>query len=162
MNTALIICQVLVYKVSQWCKLIYGTPPCLPTDLTGNIVRDAVETQGHLSWDNFMKERIAFEWCRAQAQYYNNMPNHSGLDSTALSTKLIKAIWSIFVDIWNAHNAYLHTELVKFLNNVLNKQVWKAFALKHLIFTSDRLLFGIDLYTRLQSSPESKRLWLES
>eukprot|EP00957_Ditylum_brightwellii_P071570 5441668-Ditylum_brightwellii.AAC.1 len=83
MNTAPILCQVLVYKVSQWCKLPCGTPPCLPMDSTGNIVRDAVEHQGHLSWDNFMKGRIAFEWCWAQAQYYNDMTNHSGLDSTA-------------------------------------------------------------------------------
>eukprot|EP00957_Ditylum_brightwellii_P166673 12688033-Ditylum_brightwellii.AAC.1 len=92
MNTAPIICQVLVYKVSQWCKLPCGTPLCLPTDLTGNMVRNAVECQGHLSWDSFMKGRIAFEWCRAQAQYYNDLPNHSGMDSTAWSTKLIKAI----------------------------------------------------------------------
>eukprot|EP00957_Ditylum_brightwellii_P087426 6654550-Ditylum_brightwellii.AAC.1 len=69
-----------------------------------------------------MKGRIAFEWCWAQAQYFNNMPNYSGLDFTAWSTKLIKAIWSIFVDIWNAHNAHLHPELVQSLNNILNKQ----------------------------------------
>eukprot|EP00957_Ditylum_brightwellii_P172964 13168540-Ditylum_brightwellii.AAC.1 len=72
-------------------------------------VKNAVERQGHLSWDNFMKGRIAFEWCWAQTQYYNDMPNHSTLDSTAWSTKLIKAIWTIFVDIWNACNAHLHT-----------------------------------------------------
>eukprot|EP00957_Ditylum_brightwellii_P024807 1874979-Ditylum_brightwellii.AAC.1 len=67
MNTALIIRQIQVYKVSQWCILPCGTPPCLPKDSTGSIVRDAVKTQGHLSWDNFMKGRIAFDWCWAQA-----------------------------------------------------------------------------------------------
>eukprot|EP00957_Ditylum_brightwellii_P007231 549518-Ditylum_brightwellii.AAC.1 len=61
MNTALILCQVLVYKVSQWCTLTCGTPHCLPTNLTGSIVRDTVETQGYLSWDNFIKGRIAFK-----------------------------------------------------------------------------------------------------
>eukprot|EP00957_Ditylum_brightwellii_P176782 13466444-Ditylum_brightwellii.AAC.1 len=70
MNTAPILCQVLFYKVSQWCKLPCGTPPHLPTDSTGNIVRDTVERQGQLSWDNFMKGRIAFEQCWSQAQYY--------------------------------------------------------------------------------------------
>eukprot|EP00957_Ditylum_brightwellii_P000292 23124-Ditylum_brightwellii.AAC.1 len=60
MNTAPILCQILVYKVLQWCKLPCGTPPHLPVDLIGNIVRDAVERQGQLSWDNFMKGRIAF------------------------------------------------------------------------------------------------------
>eukprot|EP00957_Ditylum_brightwellii_P159792 12162785-Ditylum_brightwellii.AAC.1 len=77
MNTALIICQVLVYKVSQWCKLTCGIPPCRPTDSTGSIVHNAVETQEYLCWDNCMKGRIAFKWCCAQAQYCRDVPNHS-------------------------------------------------------------------------------------
>eukprot|EP00957_Ditylum_brightwellii_P139705 10647249-Ditylum_brightwellii.AAC.1 len=135
MNTAPILCQVLIYKVSQWCTLTCGTPPYLPTDFTGSIVRNAVETQGHLSWDNFIEGRIAFKWCWAQAQYCRDMPNHSGFNPTTWSTKLIKAIWSIFVNIWNARNAHLHTELAQSSNNILKKQVRKAFALKHLMFT---------------------------
>eukprot|EP00957_Ditylum_brightwellii_P175749 13382803-Ditylum_brightwellii.AAC.1 len=153
MNTAPILCQVLVYKVSQWCTLICGTPPCLLTDSTGSIVLNDVETQGHLSWDNFMKGRTAFKWCWAQAQYCRDMPNHSGLDHATWSTKLIKAIWSVFVNIWNARNAQLHTELAQSLNNILKKQVQKAFVLKHLVFTSDHLLFSTDLDTQLKSSP---------
>eukprot|EP00957_Ditylum_brightwellii_P058420 4430208-Ditylum_brightwellii.AAC.1 len=44
----------------------------------------------------------------------------------------------------------------------LDKQVKKVYALKHSMFASDQLLFQLDMKDRLQSSPESKRLWLES
>eukprot|EP00957_Ditylum_brightwellii_P180329 13737862-Ditylum_brightwellii.AAC.1 len=47
-------------------------------------------------------------------------------------------------------------------NNILDKQVRKVFALKHSMFASDRLLFGLDLTKQLRSSPESKRLWLKA
>eukprot|EP00957_Ditylum_brightwellii_P175685 13377046-Ditylum_brightwellii.AAC.1 len=90
------------------------------------------------------------------------MPIKSIFDSTTWSTKLIKAIWSIFVGIWNARNAHLHTEMAQTTNNILDKQVWKDFALKHSMFASDRLLFSIDLTKWLRSSPESKHLWLEA
>eukprot|EP00957_Ditylum_brightwellii_P044575 3380048-Ditylum_brightwellii.AAC.1 len=46
--------------------------------------------------------------------------------------------------------------------NVLDKQVKKAFALKHSMSASDCLLFHTDLEDCLKSSPESKQLWLES
>eukprot|EP00957_Ditylum_brightwellii_P083117 6319057-Ditylum_brightwellii.AAC.1 len=47
-------------------------------------------------------------------------------------------------------------------NNILDKQVWKAFVLKHSMFTSERLLFSINLTKRLRSSPELKHLWLKA
>eukprot|EP00957_Ditylum_brightwellii_P169592 12908173-Ditylum_brightwellii.AAC.1 len=46
--------------------------------------------------------------------------------------------------------------------SVLDKQVKKAYALKHSMFASDRLLFQLDMKDRLQASSESKQLWLES
>eukprot|EP00957_Ditylum_brightwellii_P110149 8401380-Ditylum_brightwellii.AAC.1 len=67
MKTALIIHQVIYYKVAQWCNLLCGMPPCIPRDATGVILSDAVKTQGYLSLDNFMKGRIAKEWYQAQA-----------------------------------------------------------------------------------------------
>eukprot|EP00957_Ditylum_brightwellii_P012209 922330-Ditylum_brightwellii.AAC.1 len=105
---------------------------------------------------------MAKEWCLAQAQYCKDMPNTPSFDTTQWSTKCIKATWSIFVDIWNARNAHLHTEMADTNKNILNLQVRKAFALKHSMFASDRLLFHLDLTKRLMTSPESKRLWLES
>eukprot|EP00957_Ditylum_brightwellii_P050231 3809040-Ditylum_brightwellii.AAC.1 len=47
-------------------------------------------------------------------------------------------------------------------NLVMDKQVRKAFALKHSMFTSDRLLFSTPLTEQLQTSHECKQLWLES
>eukprot|EP00957_Ditylum_brightwellii_P122461 9338353-Ditylum_brightwellii.AAC.1 len=128
-------------------------PPRIPWDATGVILSDAVETQGYLSWDNFMKEMIGKEWCQVQAQYCRDMPIKSTFDSTTWSTKLIKAIWSIFINIWNARNAHLHTEMAQTTNNILDKQVRKAFALKHSMFASDHLLFSINLTEWLMSSP---------
>eukprot|EP00957_Ditylum_brightwellii_P049369 3745230-Ditylum_brightwellii.AAC.1 len=66
MNTAPIIRQVLCYKVAQWCKLTCGTPPCLPTDATAEILSAAVEIQRDLGWHNFIKGHMAKEWCLAQ------------------------------------------------------------------------------------------------
>eukprot|EP00957_Ditylum_brightwellii_P197682 15060203-Ditylum_brightwellii.AAC.1 len=46
--------------------------------------------------------------------------------------------------------------------SAIDKQVRKAFALKHSMFTSNRLLFSTPLTEQLRSSPECKHLWLES
>eukprot|EP00957_Ditylum_brightwellii_P111219 8481249-Ditylum_brightwellii.AAC.1 len=46
--------------------------------------------------------------------------------------------------------------------NDLDKQVRRAFVLKHSMSASDRLLFHLDLEDHMKSSPESKLLWLES
>eukprot|EP00957_Ditylum_brightwellii_P050644 3839379-Ditylum_brightwellii.AAC.1 len=67
MKTTSIIHQFMYYKVAQWCNLPYGMPPFIPRDATGVILSDAVKNQGYLSWDNFMKGRIAKEWYQAQA-----------------------------------------------------------------------------------------------
>eukprot|EP00957_Ditylum_brightwellii_P034096 2583651-Ditylum_brightwellii.AAC.1 len=135
MRTAPLIRQILYHQVAQWCKPPCGTPPCVPTDATG---------------------RIAKEWCQEQDQYCRGMPDMPVHDSITWSTKLIKAIWSIFVDVWNACSAHLHTEMENTNNNALDKQVRKAYALEHSMSTSNRLLFHTELTEHLKSSPESK------
>ena len=64
--------------------------------------------------------------------------------------------------VWNARNVHLHTDMENNTQSVLDKQVKKAYALKHSMFASDRLLFQLDMMDRLQLSSESKLLWLES
>eukprot|EP00957_Ditylum_brightwellii_P045828 3477074-Ditylum_brightwellii.AAC.2 len=98
---------------------------------------------------------------QAQAEYCRSFPRPKQFDSRTLSIKLIKAIWTIFVDVWNARNTHLHTDMDQQTQNVLEK-VRKAFDLKHSMSASDRLLFHLDLEDCLKSSPESKQLWLES
>eukprot|EP00957_Ditylum_brightwellii_P164690 12539328-Ditylum_brightwellii.AAC.1 len=46
--------------------------------------------------------------------------------------------------------------------SILDKQVRKAFSLQHSMFESDQLLFHMPLADRLQTSHESKALWLQS
>eukprot|EP00957_Ditylum_brightwellii_P123894 9444308-Ditylum_brightwellii.AAC.1 len=55
MHTPPIIHQALYYKVAQWCQLPQVTPPRIPSDLTGNHLRNAVDMQLDLGWSNFMK-----------------------------------------------------------------------------------------------------------
>eukprot|EP00957_Ditylum_brightwellii_P044645 3384753-Ditylum_brightwellii.AAC.1 len=59
MHTAPIICQVLYYKVAKWCQMPESMPPQIPTDSTGNNLRDTVDIQMDLEWSNFMKGRIS-------------------------------------------------------------------------------------------------------
>eukprot|EP00957_Ditylum_brightwellii_P135169 10305778-Ditylum_brightwellii.AAC.1 len=162
MSIAPIIQQVLYYKAAQWCCLPEMTPPCIPSDSTGEVLRDAVDTQYDLGWNKFMKGQVAKQWSQAQAEYCRSLPRSKKLDSHKWTTTLIKAIWTILVDVWNARNEHLHTDMEHTTQSVLDKQVRKAYALKHSMVASDRLLFQLDMKDRLQSSPESKRLWLES
>eukprot|EP00957_Ditylum_brightwellii_P186749 14220254-Ditylum_brightwellii.AAC.1 len=106
--------------------------------------------------NNFIKERIVKDWCLVQAQYCRDMPDRPTHNSIIWFTKLIKALWSIFVDVWNAQNAHLHTEMENTNNNIHDIQVRKAYALEHSMSTSNILLFHMDLTERLQSSPKSK------
>eukprot|EP00957_Ditylum_brightwellii_P204893 15341256-Ditylum_brightwellii.AAC.1 len=156
MKTAPLICQIIYYRVAQWCKLPCGMPPRVPTGATGALVSRADSTQDDLGWNNFIKGRIVKEWCQAQAQYCRDMPDRPAHNSITWSTKLIKAIWLIFVDVWNAWNAHLHTEMENTTNNILDKQGWKAYTLEHSMSTSNRLLFHMDLTECLKSSPKSK------
>eukprot|EP00957_Ditylum_brightwellii_P006807 515897-Ditylum_brightwellii.AAC.1 len=130
-------------------------PPCVHTDTTGAPVSRADSTQDNLGWNNFIKGKIAKEWCQAQAQYCRDIPDIPAHNSITQST-------SIFVDVWNARNAHLHSEMENTNNNVLDIQVQKAYALEDSMSTSDRLLFYMDLTEHLKSSSKSKQLWLES
>eukprot|EP00957_Ditylum_brightwellii_P095199 7250358-Ditylum_brightwellii.AAC.1 len=102
MKTAPLICQNIHYRVAQWCKLPCGTPPRVLLDATGALVSRADSTKDDIGWNNFIKGRIAKEWCQAQAQYCRDMPDIPAHNSITWSTKLIKAIWLIFVNVWNA------------------------------------------------------------
>eukprot|EP00957_Ditylum_brightwellii_P155071 11804033-Ditylum_brightwellii.AAC.1 len=98
-QTAPIIQQVLYYKVSQWCKMLSLQPPRILTDIAGTKLCNAVETQHDLGWNNFMKGRIAKQWCMAQTVYCCSFPKPKEFGERQLTTKLIKAIWTMFVDV---------------------------------------------------------------
>eukprot|EP00957_Ditylum_brightwellii_P084018 6386903-Ditylum_brightwellii.AAC.1 len=109
-----------------------------------------------------MKGRVAKQWSQAQAEYCRSLPRSKKYDPHRWITTLIKTIWTMFVDVWNARNVHLHTDMENNTKSVLDIQVKKAYALKHSMFASDQLLFQLDMTDRLQSSSESKQLWLES
>eukprot|EP00957_Ditylum_brightwellii_P076732 5832479-Ditylum_brightwellii.AAC.1 len=94
----------------------------------------AVETQHELGWNNVMKGRIVKQWCTTQALYCHSFPKPKEFDESQWTTKLIKAIGTIFIDVWNARNAHLHIGMENQTANVLDKQVRKAYALKHSMF----------------------------
>eukprot|EP00957_Ditylum_brightwellii_P126807 9666324-Ditylum_brightwellii.AAC.1 len=48
--------------------------PRIPSNSTGSKLCNAVESQHELGWNNFMKDRIAKEWCEAQASYCQSFP----------------------------------------------------------------------------------------
>eukprot|EP00957_Ditylum_brightwellii_P111795 8527073-Ditylum_brightwellii.AAC.1 len=126
------------------------------------MIRDAVEDQKKIGWDNFIKGCICIKWKFAQYMFKEAMPTFKGYDKELWSSKVITAIWSIFCQIWNAQNAHLHTEMATTYSSTLDLQVWKAFSLQHSMLTSNQLLFHMPLAERLQTSQESKTMWLNS
>eukprot|EP00957_Ditylum_brightwellii_P122662 9354139-Ditylum_brightwellii.AAC.1 len=137
-------------------------PPRIPSDPTGLKLCNTVESQHELGWNNFMKGRIAKKWCEAQALYCQSFPKPKIFDEQQWTTKLIKAILTIFIDVCNARNAHLHTDMENPTTNILDKQVRKVYALQHSMLASDCLLFHLDITDRLKISQESKHLWWES
>eukprot|EP00957_Ditylum_brightwellii_P000631 49293-Ditylum_brightwellii.AAC.1 len=137
-------------------------PPRIQSNPTGSKLYNAVESEHELGWNNFMKGRIAKQWCVVQALYCWSFPKSKVFDEQQWTTKLIKAIWTPFIDVWNASSALLHTDMENKITNILDKQVRKLYALKHSMFASDRLLFHLDITGRLKTSQESKCLWWES
>eukprot|EP00957_Ditylum_brightwellii_P111930 8536110-Ditylum_brightwellii.AAC.1 len=73
-------------------------PPRIPSNPTGSKLCDSVETQHELGWNNFMKGRIAKQWCKAQALYCCSFPKPKESDERQWTTKLIRAIWANFID----------------------------------------------------------------
>eukprot|EP00957_Ditylum_brightwellii_P048043 3648362-Ditylum_brightwellii.AAC.1 len=47
--------EVLYYKVAQWCKLLSIPVPLILDDEFGDMIRDTMETQNEIGWDNFIK-----------------------------------------------------------------------------------------------------------
>eukprot|EP00957_Ditylum_brightwellii_P041014 3105505-Ditylum_brightwellii.AAC.1 len=54
-KTTPILQEVLYYKVAQWCKLPSTPVPLIPDDEVGYMIRDAVEAQNKIGWDNCIK-----------------------------------------------------------------------------------------------------------
>eukprot|EP00957_Ditylum_brightwellii_P208430 15357400-Ditylum_brightwellii.AAC.1 len=67
--------------------------PRIPTDITGTKLCNTTETQHDLGWNNLMKDRIAKQWCVAQAAYYQSFPRSKEFDECQWTINLIKAIW---------------------------------------------------------------------
>eukprot|EP00957_Ditylum_brightwellii_P165358 12590208-Ditylum_brightwellii.AAC.1 len=61
-------------------------------DATADILSAAVKIQQELGWQNFIKGRIAKEWCLAQSQYCKDRRNTNHFNAIQWSTKCIKAI----------------------------------------------------------------------
>eukprot|EP00957_Ditylum_brightwellii_P024272 1830806-Ditylum_brightwellii.AAC.1 len=55
-------------------------PPRIPSNPTGSKLCNAVETQHELGWNNFMKGKIATQWCVAQASYCHSFPKPKEFD----------------------------------------------------------------------------------
>eukprot|EP00957_Ditylum_brightwellii_P005908 448126-Ditylum_brightwellii.AAC.1 len=96
METAPILCEVLYYKVAQWCKLPSIPVPLIPNNEVGDMVRDAMETQNGIGWDNFIKSRICIKWKFAQYMFKEAMPTFGRDDKEVWSSKVITALWNIF------------------------------------------------------------------
>eukprot|EP00957_Ditylum_brightwellii_P086466 6578911-Ditylum_brightwellii.AAC.1 len=73
--------------------------PRIPSDPTGSKLCSAMENQHELGWHNFMKGRIAKQWCATHALYCCSFPKPKESDECQWTTKLIKAIWTIFIDV---------------------------------------------------------------
>eukprot|EP00957_Ditylum_brightwellii_P173128 13180186-Ditylum_brightwellii.AAC.1 len=61
LKTAPILREVLYYKVAQWCKLSSIPVPLIPDDEVGDMIRDAVEDQNKIGWDNLIKVQICIK-----------------------------------------------------------------------------------------------------
>ena len=161
-STAPILKAVLCYKIAQWCHMAPAPVPIIPDDEVGEIIRDAIEDQHIIGWDNFLKGRISIKWKHAQALYIEALPTHNCFNKELWSSKVVTAIWSIFRLVWNSRNAHLHTDMMSTYGSVLNLQIRRAFRLRHSMFSTDQLLFHMSLQDRLLTSPTSKAMWLES
>eukprot|EP00957_Ditylum_brightwellii_P079009 6009387-Ditylum_brightwellii.AAC.1 len=126
---------------TQWCGLPIGNWSSISIDATGNHLKIVVEIQAKLLWNDFIKGCIPTHWHLAQECYRFELQADKAFDRKKWTIKLIKVTWTIFMDVQNARNAHLHTKWESATNNVPDKQVKKAFALKHLMFQSDYLLF---------------------
>eukprot|EP00957_Ditylum_brightwellii_P162075 12339534-Ditylum_brightwellii.AAC.1 len=118
LETAPILRDVLCYKVAQWCKMPPLNVPRIPNDEVG---------EGHIS----------IKWKVAQGMFKAVMPTDKNFNRDLWSSKVITAVWSIFWHSWNARNAHLHTEMAEMHSSILDKQVRKAFSLKHSMFATD-------------------------
>eukprot|EP00957_Ditylum_brightwellii_P004073 309359-Ditylum_brightwellii.AAC.1 len=70
--------------------------PRIPDDEVGEIIRDTVEDQNIIGWDNFLKGCISIKWKHAQAMYKDTIPTQTRFDKELWASKVISAIWSIF------------------------------------------------------------------
>eukprot|EP00957_Ditylum_brightwellii_P105837 8071251-Ditylum_brightwellii.AAC.1 len=56
------------------------TAPRIFNDKVGDVIRDAVEDQQIIGWDDLMKGRISIQWKVAQEMFKSAMPNYRGFD----------------------------------------------------------------------------------
>eukprot|EP00957_Ditylum_brightwellii_P182156 13878302-Ditylum_brightwellii.AAC.1 len=121
-KTTPILREVLYYKVAQWCKFQSIPVLIIPDDEVGNMIRDAMETQNKIGWDNFIKGLICIKWKLAQYMFKEAMPTFKGYDKEVWSSKVITALWKVFCLIKNARNACLHIEMATMSSSMVDLQ----------------------------------------
>eukprot|EP00957_Ditylum_brightwellii_P150033 11426041-Ditylum_brightwellii.AAC.1 len=61
--------KVLIYKLSKYLNLDGLDPPRVPNDTMERIIRDTIEEQESVGWDNFVKGQLVKVWGKAQAEF---------------------------------------------------------------------------------------------
>jgi hypothetical protein len=105
--------RVLIDAIKQWLQ--HGTVNAaqwnFPADAHHQILRDAINEQSEIGWDQMLRGRLSRKWRQAQAQWhdeYVDSDDSSQFNSKWWGRKLIAHIVHYTLEQWQERNDVLH------------------------------------------------------
>ena len=128
-------------------------------------IRDAIEDQANIGWNNFVMGRWSKKWRLVQQRYIKQTKSkRSSLRwTTSIINKLLNVVW----DIWNFRNSLIHgmggiNDRAR--HKELNTQIKQQFEIgfNELLLSDHRNYRRHKLHTLLESSQETKQNWIRN
>ena len=156
----------LLYQFSS------GPPPTdrYPDDSIGRKLRTAVNHQIHIGWKNMLRGRISPLWGEIQNDFYcqiyandnDKRPKH--LSAPVFQIRLIRAMWQIFLGVWEQRCDILHDKEVGAAKLQMDAEIQHIHKYAyHYVCPSDMdLIDDYPLTTALELPPATKSRYLRT
>jgi hypothetical protein len=105
--------QPIVHIVELWlanAPLINVTTIHKPHDITTvqrTLLYVAIQEQGRIGWDSFVRGRISTKWAEAIAARYQ-AEDREYFQQHNWTCRCIRSLWTLFENLWLTHNSILH------------------------------------------------------
>jgi hypothetical protein len=133
------------------------------TDNVASSIRQAIQEQTTIGWENFLRGFVSKQW--AEAQRWHCHETHQDFHPNAWAPGLIKTIWDYSLALWDDRNNTLHNGTAvagTSLEELTRNQIRDLYGEQDIFPSKDKdVYFHVPLQERLNRPRRQNMIWLK-